>query len=156
MRHLRLLLFTGLIILAATSAVPAATDNAVGSALPPKVKFLLIREMNAILDASQTIIDALVRGDDEKVAQNAQAIHDSFIMKQEMTNEDRKALLNTVSDEFIKRDEAFHELCARLAEAARYGAKHRQEQLFTQMVAACTECHARHATDRFPALAGRD
>lgn len=152
MKLFHVLFFTVLLL---TANVPpaSAADQSVGEDLPPKVKGLLLEEMNAILAASQTILDALTRGRDETVAKEARAIHDSFIMKQKMTPEDKKGLLAAVPEAFVERDKAFHQLSADLAEAAREGDKSRQQKLFNRMVAACTECHAEHAVDRFPGLA---
>lgn len=134
-------------------AAEKSSDTAVGSSLPPEVRALLIQEMAAVLDATETILGALVRGEDLLVEEKARAIHDSFIMEQEMTEANRKALVSTVPDAFLERDKAFHELSARLAEAAREGDKPRQQKLFNDMIDACTGCHSRHATDRFPGFA---
>ncbi|MFO7606726.1 MAG: hypothetical protein R6W72_10540 [Desulfurivibrionaceae bacterium] len=153
MKFLVTLSFLLLLLPATPSAAPASSGEAVGPALPPRVKSLLLREMNAILAASQTILEALVQGNDRIVAEEARAIHDSFIMKLEMTPEDKKALLAAVPDTFLSRDRDFHELSARLADAALEGDRTGQEKLFNKMVAACTECHAKHALDRFPGLA---
>ncbi|HSO06450.1 MAG TPA: cytochrome c [Pelomicrobium sp.] len=131
------------------------SGSAVGPALPPHVRGLLLQEMTAVLEATQAILGGLVRGQDEVVARNAQAIHDSFIMERQMTETDRKALVSAVPQAFLERDRAFHELSARLAAAARAGDKAGQQKLFADMVDACVGCHARHATDRFPGLAGR-
>lgn len=156
MKHLsRALLLTLLILPTAylTAQAPApASDANVGAGLPPKLRGLLIQEMNAILDASKLILDAIVRGQDEMVADKAQAIHDSFIMKQAMTADDRKALMAAVSKDFLKRDQAFHALSARLAVAARKGDKPEQLRLYQDLVRACVDCHAQHAQDRFPGL----
>src|SRR5690606_21862493 len=62
-----------------------ATDRAVGSQLPPKFRVLIIKEMLAVLDASKQILEALVRGQDDVVARNAQGIYDSFVLAQDMT-----------------------------------------------------------------------
>jgi hypothetical protein len=150
------LFFSMIFVLAACTNV-MADESAVGSTLPPNVRVLLIQEMIAVLDASKTILDALVRGQDEVVAKNAQAIHDSFIMAQKMTEADKQALLKAVPEAFLKRDEAFHELSARLAEAARKGDKGLQRKLYYEAIDSCVACHANHATDRFPELrqAGR-
>ncbi len=140
------------IVTAFAIAQPQADDRAVGLALPPSLRALLIEEMLAIHGASGQILDALVRGDDQRVADNAQAIHDSFILEQRMTEADHEAL-HAVSQPFLNRDEAFHELSAELAEAARQRNRPRQRELFAQMIAACVDCHAAHATNRFPDLA---
>ena len=128
-------------------------DQAVGSQLPTRVRVLLIREMMAIQNGMNRILDALVRGQDDTVAELAQAIHDSFILKQEMTPEDRKSLLAAVPEAFVTRDRAFHALGGHLAEAARNGDREEQLKLYAQLVTACTDCHAMHARDRFPEFA---
>jgi len=135
------------------AAQPPADERAVGLSLPPSLRALLIQEMIEILDASGNILDALVRGEDERVAQNAQAIHDSFILEQGMTDADHAALHAALPHAFIQRDEAFHELSADLAAAAREADRPRQRELFAQMVEACVDCHSAHATNRFPAFA---
>jgi len=142
----------------AAFAVPAqqVQETAVGSALPATLRALLVEEMLAVLGASQDILDALVRGQDGRVADNAQSIHDSFIMEQRMTEADREALEATLPAAFLERDRAFHELSAGLAEAARAGDAQRQRELFSDMLDACVDCHAAHATDRFPELARAD
>ncbi|MBT3606383.1 MAG: cytochrome c [Candidatus Latescibacteria bacterium] len=137
-------------------ASPALAENSppinVGSKLPPKVRGLLIQEMHAILRATNKIVDALVRGQDYAVAENAQAIHDSFILRKKMTPDDKKALLSAVPESFVKQDRTFHALGAQLAEAARNGDKVQQQKLFSDLINACVSCHTQYATDRFPGL----
>ncbi|SDG01013.1 Cytochrome C' [Limimonas halophila] len=137
-------------ILAASPTSAGDGPQPVGPKLPAKVRGLLIQEMNAVLDATHDILDALVRGRDEVVAEKAQAIHDSFILKQEMTAADRRAFRDAVPEAFVARDKAFHELTADLAEAARDRDRARQHRLFRDMTEACTACHARYAPNRFP------
>lgn len=86
------------------------------------------------------------------VAGKAEAIHDSFILKQKMTESDRKALKKAAPGEFVQRDRALHELTGELAAAGREGDGARQRKLFGEMIDACTVCHARYAHDRFPGL----
>ena len=131
---------------------PAEPAEPVGPKLPDRVRGLLLQEMNAIQQASEEILEALVRGRDEVVAEKAQAMHDSFILQQEMTESDREALMEAVPKEFVQRDRAFHELTGELATAGREGDGARQRELFGEMVDACTACHARYAHDRFPVL----
>ncbi|MDI1253302.1 cytochrome c [Thermomonas sp.] len=140
--------------------MPAATASAekqpvninVGAQLPPKVRGLLIQEMQAILGATQAIQAAIVQGDHETVASKAQAIHDSFIMDQQMTAADKQALLAAVPDAFLERDKAFHEISAQLAQAGRdRDTKHELRQ-FSEMVDGCVACHTQYATARFPGL----
>lgn len=126
------------------------SPSAVGSSLPANIRALLIQEMGEVRDASGKIFDALIRGQDEIVAANAQAIHDSFIMAKKMSETDKKKLVSTVPATFLAKDKAFHKLSADLAAAARSGDQVLQNKLFGQLINACTACHSAHATDRFP------
>lgn len=128
-------------------------DDAIGPKLPPNVRAMLLEEMGAVLGASQQILDALVRGEDAIVAEEAQAIHDSFILEQQMTDADMQALLAAAPPEFVELDGAFHQLAADLADAARAGEQARQRELFGEVVEACAVCHARYAANLFPGFA---
>lgn len=138
-------------LVATVGAEPPEEVN-IGAKLPPKVRTLLIEEMQAIDKASQQIHAAMVQGQHEIVAQKAQAIHDSFIMEQQMTEEDEKALLAAVPESFLVRDEELHALSARLAEAARNRDTTKQLQQFSEMTRGCVECHRVYASARFPGL----
>ena len=145
-------------VLAAALMIGAAAlaeekTEPVGPKLPERLQELLLQEMNAVYAASVDIMDALIRGEDARVAEQAQAIHDSFILQQEMTEADRKALRAAVPAAFVERDRAFHQLTGELAAAARAGDEARQRALFGEMITACTGCHERYATDRFPGFA---
>jgi len=150
MQRSRILFVTAIMLLSAIQPTSAEQPaEPLGPKLPDGVRALLIREMNAVLGASQEILAALVRGQDEVVAERAQAIHDSFILQQEMTQAQREALLAAVPEAFVERDRAFHEVSGQLAQAARAGDTTRQQQLFGEIVDACVACHKRYATDRF-------
>lgn len=137
----------------ATASTGQSDSVNVGSQLPPKVRGLLIQEMQAILEASQQIQAAIVQGHHETVATTAQAIHDSFIMDQQMMDADKQTLLATVPDDFLERDKALHELSADLAKAGRSQDTARQLQGFSKMMQGCVGCHSRYTTARFPGLA---
>lgn len=136
----------------ATAGAEQSVETNVGDKLPPEVRSLLIQEMQAILQASQQIQAAIVQGDHETVAEQAQAIHDSFIMEQQMTAADEQALLEAVPEAFLKRDKALHELSAELSEAGHDQDTARQLQQFSKMTQSCVDCHSQYATSRFPGL----
>lgn len=127
-------------------------DNNMGQKLPADVRVLLIKEMSAIEEAKKDILGAIVRGEHERVEQLAQGIHDSFIMKQEMTAGQRQALKKAVTQSFIKKDKAFHKLAAELSQAAKERDSEKQVRKFSKMLDACVQCHSQHAQNRFPEL----
>lgn len=120
--------------------------------LTPKLQGLLRAEMLSINDASQAILAALVVGDDERVATLAQQIHDSFILRQSMTAEDKAYLMAVAPEDFVQMDRGLHEISAELAQAARVRDRPLQRERFGRMIESCSACHARFATDRFPNL----
>ncbi len=140
-------------LLGGTLAAAGQEADPVSPDLTPKLRDLLRKEMLSIEDASQQILSALIVGDDERVAELAQNIHDSFILQQSMTPEDKQDLMSALPEDFVTRDKAFHKLSADLAQAGRDGDRAAQHRQFGQMIEACTACHARYATDRFPKLA---
>lgn len=121
--------------------------------LTPKLRDLLRREMVSINDASQQILTSIVAGDDAGVAKLAQQIHDSFILRQSMTPDDKKNLMAAVPEGFVQQDRAFHGIAAELAQAARSKDRPQQQEQFSRMVKACSACHDEYAQDRFPYFA---
>lgn len=138
------------VFMVAIAGQPATTN--IGEELPPKLRGLLIQEMQEIQEVSQQIQAALVQGHHEIVAERAQAIHDSFIMEQQMTAEDEQILHDTLPEAFVERDQALHELSAGLAEAARNEDMEEQMRLFSELINGCVDCHVKYAAGRFPGL----
>ena len=136
-------------------AAEAGGAEPVAPKLTPKLQKLFAEEMVAILQASQQIIAALVAGDHAAVAKNAQAIHDSFILDKNLTTPDRHTLETAVPPAFLDLDGAFHLTAAKLAEAARRKDLDLQHYYFSRMLESCQTCHAKYATDKFPAFGGK-
>ena len=141
-----------LVLASALIAGPAPAAKPVTPALTPKLDQLLREEMQAILEAMNRTYEALVTGDHTTVAEQAQAIHDSFILKRELTDADRKALKEAVPKRFLKMDRQLHTSAAELAEAARAGSTQRELAIFQRMTHACVQCHTEFVGDRFPAI----
>ena len=143
------------IVVGLAVGLPASGQEAgpISPDLTSKLRDLLRQEMLSVEEASKDILSALIAGDDARVAQLAQQIHDSFILQQSLTQEDKQDLMAAVPEEFVARDRAFHALSADLAQAGRDGDRDAQHAEFGRMIEACTACHARYATDRFPMLA---
>lgn len=142
--------------LAATLMLTPLTDTLaaepVGPELTPKLRGLLIKEMRQIDQAMQDVFSAIIKGEHERVAEKGQAIHDSFILKQSLTEEDRQDLKAAVPSAFLQMDAHLHELAASLAESGHSEDTPRQLETFTKMTEACVACHSTYTTDRFPGL----
>lgn len=123
--------------------------------LTPKLQKLFAEEMIAVQAASQQILAGLAAGDSASVAKHAQAIHDSFILDKKLTAQDRQHLETALPPAFLELDGAFHQLAAKLAEAARHKDRELQTYYFGRMVESCQTCHSQYATDKFPAYGGK-
>lgn len=145
-RHLTALLL-GLAVSAGAFATEPVTPK-----LTDTLSQLLREEMRSVQAAMTTIHSAIVMGQHDSVAENAQQIHDSFILKQQLTKQDRKDLMSAVPSGFIELDKEFHQLAAALAEAGRNSDTSAQHELFSQMTGNCLQCHSEYVYDRFPGV----
>ena len=136
---------------------PAVTTNSVDAMarLPPNLQKLLTEEMVAINSASQTIVAALVSGDTEVVARQAQGIHDSFILEKKLSMEDRHALENALPEGFLAMDALLHGRAKRLADVAQRGDLELVNFHFGRMIETCQACHSRFSAVKFPGFAPR-
>ena len=151
-------LLGGLLLALIVTTWPAADAHGGEPVVPklaPKLQKLFAQEMIAILQASQQIVAALVAGDHAAVAKNAQSIHDSFILDKNLTAQDRKHLETAVPQAFLELDGAFHQMAAKLADAARHQDMDLQNYYFGRMIETCATCHRQYAADKFPALDGK-
>ncbi|WP_296933119.1 cytochrome c [uncultured Marinobacter sp.] len=140
------------VILSITVSFSAAATEPVTPKLTDKLDRLLREEMRSIQSAMGQIHSAIVMGQHDKVAKQAQNIHDSFILQQSLTEQDRKDLMSAVPEGFIKLDKEFHQLAASLAEAGRNDDTEKQNQLFGEMTGNCIQCHSTYVSDRFPGV----
>ena len=147
-------------LLLALLALPGTMNTAnaaepVAPKLTPKLRDLFAQEMAAVLQASQQIVTALAAGDHATVAKHAQAIHDSFILDKKLTKQDRHDLESALPPAFLELDGAFHQLAAKLAEAARHRDGELQSFYFSRMLESCQTCHSQYATDKFPGFGSK-
>lgn len=113
---------------------------------------LLREEKRSVQAAMTTIHSSIVMGQHESVAENAQQIHDSFILEQQLIEQDRKDLMSAAPSGFIELDKEFHRLAASLAEAGRNSDTNAQHRLFSEMNGNCLQCHSEYVYDRFPGV----
>lgn len=135
------------------AALPAGFQGPGKLELPEDLRALVIAEMVQVESAMHGILSALVRGDLAKVATTAQAVHDSFILSQQLTEEQAHRLHELLPPEFVTLDERFHRDAAELAKAAGAGDAVRAAEIYGRMSNGCVSCHSAYARERFPGLA---
>jgi len=132
-----------------TSTIAA---DPVGPNLTPRLKGLLADEMQQVAAATGDLALAITAGDHATVHRLAGAVRDSFILKQSLTEQDKKDLMSAVPPGFVALDRYFHGLAGKLANQAEKKDSELQNFYFSRMLEACTNCHAQFAADRFPGL----
>lgn len=147
----RMMILTSVVLLISTTAT-AAEGGTVTSALSPQTRAVVIREMQAIDAAMHRIHTAVVTGDHATVMGEAQAIHDSFVLAQSLSDEQR-AEIGALPQEFLAADRGFHQLAERLMEAGAAQDSRAERVWFEEMTRACVACHQAFAVGRFPGLA---
>lgn len=145
--------YVGLTLAAAGLSLSTLAADPVTPKLTDKLSQLLKQEMRSIQSAMASIHVSIVTGEHEQVATNAQQIHDSFIMKQALTEQDKKDLMSAVPTGFVELDKNFHRLAAGLAEAAQKKDTQKQYELYNEMTGSCIACHSQYVSDRFDGLA---
>jgi cytochrome c556 len=120
--------------------------------LSPSTRTALFEEMQSLARDMQLITAAIPGGEWEKIEQAAKRIRGAFILEQKLSAADREALEKALPDGFLLLDERLHADAEHLAMAAREGHGDAVVFLAARMLDGCVSCHARYATDRFPAL----
>ena len=138
---------------ATTPKTTPKTTNETDLTLPPEIKDLLLREMRALYGGVATLAPALIVGEWEKVATTAKKIEGSYIMKQEITAEQKKELQKTLPPLFVEYDKTFHGYAGMLAHAAENKNAEVANFYLSKMTETCIKCHSRFAKERFPGLA---
>ena len=147
MKQLFIIVLSGLILSTGLSGA-----EPVGPKLTPRLKELLADEMRQVADATGDIALAIAAGDHENARRLAAAVRDSFILKQSLTEQDKKDLMSAVPAEFVLMDKHFHGLAGKLVQQAEMQDSELQGYYFSEMLEACVACHTQFATDRFPGL----
>jgi hypothetical protein len=133
--------------------IAVATPD-VAESLSPKLRGLLDKEMWQIDNGMGNLATAISLGDWKTVAETASKIRDSFILEQQLTEEDAEELHEKLPAEFLRLDRRFHETAGNLVHAA----NNRDAELATfyhyRLMDSCVHCHVMFAPQRFPGLVG--
>jgi len=124
-----------------------------GLNLPADIKPLFTKEMLAIEQGMKDLLSSIAKGEWDKTAAIGKQIQASYIMKQSLTQEQKKLLHSSLPDQFIRQDRDFHKYAGMLSHAAKAKNADITNFYFYKMTESCIQCHSRYATERFPALA---
>jgi len=121
--------------------------------LSPKLRNLLSREMRQLQIGMTEIYPMYISGNWAGIVPIAKKMENSYVLKQNLTNEQRHELHSKLSNEFIKLDQNFHYLAGMLGHAAEMKKPELIGFYYSKMNETCLSCHTQFATHKFPALA---
>ena len=98
------------------------------------------------------LLSHISQGNATEAAEIADKIHNSFILKQELSHTDLQQLVSLLPADFIQMDRTFHANAAKVAEAAGRQDFKTAIEIYSAMALACVDCHGQYATDRFPEM----
>lgn len=139
-------------------AIFACSPNAGGAGqanpdlrLSADLQKLFQQEMLALLTGAQTIAASLPVGNWEAIVETSATMRHSYVLEKKLTpaQEDE---LSRLPDEFKSLDESFHLRTSKLERAAVARDAEAVAFQFSRLLESCTECHARFARAKFPAL----
>lgn len=118
--------------------------------LSPELRALLKKEMLAIQEGMQNIVPAFAAGDLAQVADIAGKISGSFILQQNITDAQKHELHTRLSEEFVHKDQQFHEYAGMLEHVSQENHTELVGFYYSRLLESCVDCHSEHATHRFP------
>jgi hypothetical protein len=130
-----------------------AAERSGVAALSTPLREALAQEMVALQNGMMSIIPAFASGDWALVAETGKQMEQSYIMKQALSAEQLDELHHVLPPQFLELDAQFHYLAGMLSHAAGNRKPELAAFYFSRMLETCTACHARFATEKFPALA---
>jgi hypothetical protein len=104
----------------------------------------------------QELVPDIVSGNWEGIAAQAKEMEGSYIMKQKLSDEQRKELRQKLPAGFKELDGTFHRLAGMLAHVAEDKHAELVSFYFYKLMDTCTQCHSRYAAERFPSLASEE
>ncbi len=137
------------VLLQVMSLVYAADDKTGVEALAPELRVLLQQEMQAIETAMKDIIPLNAAGDFEKIEQLASQIENSFILKQNLSEEQMHQLHTLLPEGFLQQDQQFHYDAGMLKHVAANKKSELVAFYYGQLLESCGSCHQAHAKHRF-------
>ena len=124
-------------------------------ALPDHLLAVLRVEMNLIQAGMGTLLAHLSQGEGDAAGDVAETIQKSFVLKQQLGEEDLQLLVSLLPEVFVTQDRGFHKSAGELAAAARKGDFLSAVRIYGSMSESCVTCHTAYAGDRFPSLVKR-
>jgi len=120
------------------------------SELSDELRILFSQEMIALKKGLLQITEAYIAGDWSTIETIALKMEQSYILRQNLSNQQMHQLHSVLSPAFIKQDEKFHYLSGMLNHAAKMEKVEMIGFYLSKVSESCVSCHSQYATHKFP------
>jgi hypothetical protein len=120
------------------------------SELSQELRTLFSQEMVALKKGLQQITASYIAGDWSTIESTALKMEQSYILRQNLTNQQMHQLHSLLSPAFIKLDGEFHYLAGMLNHAAKMEKVEMIGFYLSKMSETCVSCHSQYAAHKFP------
>ncbi len=144
-----LYIFLLLLILPTTGYSNENHQNGVAD-LSPKLHKLFSQEMIALEKGMKEIMSYYISGNWVEIASTAKKIQNSFVLKQNISEQQMHELHSKLPADFLKLDGEFHYLAGMLSHAADMEKVELIGFYYSKMSETCVSCHSTYATKKFP------
>lgn len=117
--------------------------------LSADIQQLLKKEMRAIEKAMQELLSSIAAGNWQKTSAIGMQIQASYIMKQNLTVDQKRQLQEVLPEKFVKLDQLFHQYAGMLAHAAEARNADVVNFYFYKLNDSCVQCHSNYAQRKF-------
>ena len=120
------------------------------SQLSPELLGLLKKEMLAIENGMKGIISSYISGDYRTISKIAADIKNSFILKQQITEDQKHELHQKLPKTFLTKDKQFHKYAGMLEHVSQKENSELVGFYYSKLLESCIGCHSEYANHRFP------
>jgi cytochrome c556 len=120
--------------------------------LSPELRSLLNKEMLSLQEGMKSIFPAYISGDLDEVAKIASKIKNSYILKQQITDAQKRELKAKLPALFLQSDQKFHKYADMLEHVSREKNIELVGFYYAKLSESCVSCHSQYATHRFQKL----
>ena len=118
--------------------------------LSPEVWGLLVKEMQGIEQGMKDVLSSIIAGNWPEVKKRAGAVGESYILKQNLPEEQAHELNVKLPKGFLELDGKFHNQAGMLSHAADMENTELANFYTYKMQESCISCHSTYAQSKFP------
>lgn len=122
------------------------------SSLSPQLQKLFSKEMIQLQQGMKNIMDAYISGQWHIITPIAKKMENSYVLRQNLSQEQMHELHSKLPKAFLELDEKFHYYSGMLSHASEMNKTELLGFYYSKMSETCVNCHSVYASEKFPSF----